>query len=66
MANTRRLKKRVKSVRNIGKITKALEMASAAKVAAAQEKALSAKPCAILATVLTVAGAINTRSAHCA
>jgi F-type H+-transporting ATPase subunit gamma len=44
MANTRQIKKRVKSVRNIGKITKALEMASAAKVAAAQDRALSAKP----------------------
>lgn len=44
MANTRLLKKRVESVKNIGKITKALEMVSASKVQAAQDKALAAKP----------------------
>lgn len=44
MENPRLIKKRVKSVGNIGKITRALEMVSAAKVQKAQEKALRAKP----------------------
>lgn len=44
MANQKQIKKRVKSIKNIGKITSALEMVSASKVQKAQEKALSAKP----------------------
>lgn len=44
MANPRLIKKRVGSIRNIGKITKALEMVSASKIQKAQSKALSAKP----------------------
>ncbi len=44
MANPRLIKKRVSSIKNIGKITKALEMVSASRVQKAQEKAVSAKP----------------------
>ena len=44
MANPRLIKKRVGSIKNIGKITKALEMVSASKIQKAQSKALSAKP----------------------
>jgi F-type H+-transporting ATPase subunit gamma len=44
MENPRLIQKRVKSARNIGKITKALEMVSAARVQKAQDKATSAKP----------------------
>jgi len=44
MENPRLIQKRVKSARNIGKITKALEMVSAARVQRAQDKATSAKP----------------------
>ncbi|NOY15011.1 MAG: ATP synthase F1 subunit gamma [bacterium] len=38
MANTRDIKKRIKATGNIGKITKAMEMVSAAKMRKAQEK----------------------------
>lgn len=44
MANPRLIKKRVKSIKNINKITKALEMVAASKVQKAQEKAVNAKP----------------------
>ncbi len=44
MLNPRLIKKRVSSIKNIGKITKALEMVSASKVQRAQTKALNAKP----------------------
>ena len=44
MENPRLIKKRVRSIGNIGKITKALEMVAAAKVQRAQEKALRSKP----------------------
>ncbi len=44
MANPRLIKKRVSSIKNINKITKALEMVAASKVQKAQEKALNAKP----------------------
>jgi len=44
MANPRLISKRVKSIKNIGKITKALEMVSASRVQKAQDKAVSAKP----------------------
>ena len=44
MTNPRLIRKRVISIRNIGKITKALEMVSASRVQKAQDKALSAKP----------------------
>lgn len=44
MINPRLIKKRLTSVKNIGKITKALEMVSASKVQKLTEKAVSAKP----------------------
>lgn len=44
MANQKQIKKRVASIKNIGKITSALEMVSASKVQKAQDKALAAKP----------------------
>lgn len=44
MANQKQIKKRVSSIKNIGKITGALEMVSASKVQKAQDKALAAKP----------------------
>lgn len=48
MINPRLIKKRVNSVKNIGKITKALEMVSASKVQKLTQKALNAKPYARL------------------
>lgn len=44
MENPRLIKKRVGSIKNIGKITKALEMVSASRVQKAQDRAVSAKP----------------------
>ena len=44
MADPRLIKKRVSSVKNIGKITKALEMVSASKIQKAQNAAINAKP----------------------
>lgn len=59
MANPRLIKKRVGSIKNIGKITKALEMVSASKVQKAQILALNAKPYAntIYGLVGSLAGA---------
>jgi F-type H+-transporting ATPase subunit gamma len=48
MANSKQIKKRVGSIKNIGKITKALEMVSASKVQKLTEKAQKAKPYARL------------------
>lgn len=48
MINPRLIKKRLSSVKNIGKITKALEMVSASKVQKLMDKAISAKPYARL------------------
>ncbi|OGM11350.1 ATP synthase F1 subunit gamma [Candidatus Woesebacteria bacterium RBG_16_34_12] len=44
MASPRLIKKRLKSVKNIYKISKALEMVAASKVQKAQDKAVSSKP----------------------
>ena len=44
MENPRLINKRLKSVKNINKISKALEMVAASKVQKAQDKALAAKP----------------------
>ncbi len=43
MANTREIKKRIKASGNISKITKAMEMVSAAKMRRSQEKALKSR-----------------------
>ena len=48
MINPRLIKKRLNSIKNIGKITKALEMVSASKVQRLTQKALNAKPYARL------------------
>jgi F-type H+-transporting ATPase subunit gamma len=44
MANQRTIKKRLSSVKNIKKISKALEMVAASKVQKAQDKAIASKP----------------------
>jgi len=61
MANARLIKKRVSSVNNIKKITKALEMVAASKVQKAQEKAVNAKPFAekVYEMVQSLAGNID-------
>lgn len=47
MASTKSIKQRIKSVRNISQITKAMEMVSAAKMRKSQEFALRARPYAV-------------------
>lgn len=44
MANIRAIKKRITSVRNTAKITKAMEMVAASKMRKAQERALQSRP----------------------
>ena len=48
MANTKGLRNRIKSVRNTAKITKAMELVSAAKMRRAQDQALGGRPYSIL------------------
>jgi F-type H+-transporting ATPase subunit gamma len=47
MANIRIIKKRIKSVQNTAKITKAMEMVAASKMRKAQERALQSRPYAV-------------------
>lgn len=61
MANPRKIKKRVNSIKNIRKITRALEMVSASKIQKAQENALNSKPFAekVYEIVQDFAGKVN-------
>ncbi len=47
MANTRQVKRRITTAKNISKITKAMEMVAASKMKRAQEQALAARPYAL-------------------
>ena len=47
MANTRQVKRRIVTAKNISKITKAMEMVAASKMKRAQDQALSARPYAL-------------------
>lgn len=47
MANTRQIKRRISTAKNISKITKAMEMVAASKMKRAQEQALAARPYAL-------------------
>ncbi len=44
MANTRELRRRIKSVKSTAKITKAMQMVAASKMRRAQNQALSGRP----------------------
>lgn len=44
MASIQELKRRIKSVQNIGKVTKAMQMVAASKMKRAQEQALASRP----------------------
>ena len=44
MPNTRAIKQRIKSAKNISKITKAMEMVSASKMRRSQQQAMSSRP----------------------
>ena len=47
MAQIREIKTRIKSVKNIGQITKAMKMVATARLKRAQERILSARPYAM-------------------
>lgn len=48
MANTKDLRRRIKSIRNIGQLTKAMQMVAASKMRKAQQQALAGRPYANL------------------
>ena len=48
MANTKDIRRRIKSIRNIGQLTKAMQMVAASKMRKAQNAALSGRPYAAL------------------
>jgi len=52
MANSKEIRRRIKSVKNIGQITKAMELVSAAKMRKAQAQALASRPYAKLSSSL--------------
>lgn len=52
MANSKEIRRRIKSVKNIGQITKAMELVSAAKMRKAQTQALASRPYAKLSSSL--------------
>lgn len=62
MASLRDIRKRIKSVKNTQKITKAMKMVSAAKLRRAQERVLAARPFAD--KIAGTAAAIARRAAH--
>jgi F-type H+-transporting ATPase subunit gamma len=62
MASLRDIRKRIKSVKNTQKITKAMKMVSAAKLRRAQERVLAARPFAD--KIAATAGALARRAAH--
>ena len=48
MANTKDIRRRIKSIRNIGQMTKAMQMVAASKMRKAQQHALAGRPYASL------------------
>ncbi len=48
MANTQDIRRRIKSIRNIAQITKAMQMVAASKMRRAQQHALAGRPYAAL------------------
>src|SRR5689334_17559998 len=44
MANTQDIRRRIKSIRNIGQLTKAMQMVAASKMRRAQQAALAGRP----------------------
>lgn len=64
MANTKEIKRRIKSISNIGQITKAMELVSAAKMRKAQSTAVASRPYAALSSQLlsNLAGKVHLSS----
>ena len=50
MANTRDIRRRIKSVKNTSQITRAMQLVAASKMKRAQEDALAGRPYAVLMT----------------
>ena len=44
MPNTREIRRRIRSVKNISQVTRAMQMVAASKMRRAQDRALSARP----------------------
>lgn len=66
MPNARQVKQRIKTAKNISKITKAMEMVSASKMRKAQERALSARhyTLALRDSLATLAKKVSDESVH--
>ena len=65
MANTRDIRRRIKSVKNTMQITKAMQMVAASKMKKAQEIALSGRPYALLlADILGSLGGMDLSSSE--
>lgn len=62
MSNARQIKQRIKTAKNISKITRAMEMVSASKMRRAQSQALATRPYtrALQESLATLASTINT------
>lgn len=61
MANTRELRRRIKSIKNTSQITKAMQMVAATKMRKAQNQALGARPYSLSLTqiLLKLSGKVN-------
>src|ERR1035438_8309447 len=65
MAQIREIKTRIKSVKNIGQITKAMKMVATARLKRAQQRILSARPYAVrMADVMKNLAAKTTERDH--
>ncbi|MEO8580998.1 MAG: ATP synthase F1 subunit gamma [Patescibacteria group bacterium] len=65
MPNARAIKQRIKSAKNISKITKAMEMVSASKMRKSQQQAMSSRPYAVeLQTILQKISQFTDSTAH--
>src|SRR3982750_2501051 len=62
MANTQDIRRRIKSIRNIGQLTKAMQMVAASKMRRAQQAALAGRPYAALMNKVLVS--LQQRSGH--
>src|SRR3954464_10881404 len=62
MANTRDIRRRIKSIRNTAQITKAMQMVAASKMRRAQQAALAGRPYAALMNKVLVS--LQQRSDH--
>jgi len=64
MANTRDIRRRIKSIKNTAQITKAMQMVAASKMRKAQQQALAGRPYASLINKILSAAKIGVEEAH--